>query len=223
VQTGLGVVLSGPSGVGKNTVLEHLCRLRPAMHVMVSWTTRERRADEVDGVDYHFVERDGFAQAIQSHGFAEWAEVHDEWYGTPRADLQERLARGEEVALILDVQGAMSVRALPLPLKLVFLFPPSLPELERRLNGRGSEDLERRRKRLERAQGEMAMAEAYDAVVINADAAGAAERISDQMDQWHEQPETESHLREYPGEVIVFGAAEAVLMDTGDEQERALG
>ena len=181
---GLGIVLSGPSGVGKNTIQDLICQMRPKTHVIVSWTTRPKRKGEVDGDDYRFVTREVFAEQIQSNGFIEWANVHDEWYGKPRTELERCLRAGEEAVLILDVQGGMTVKNLDLPLKLVFISPPSMEELERRLAGRGSENSEKVRKRLDRAYVEMAMAVHYDANVINDNAERSALEICQQMDRW---------------------------------------
>ncbi len=152
-------VLSGPSGVGKGTVVAAVRRRYPHIWVSVSVTTRAPRPGEVDGVQYHFLSR------------AEYG------YGTPRAAVQDRLAAGKPTLLEIDLQGARQVRARTADAQLVFLSPPSRAELEHRLRGRGTENGEDVRTRLERAEQEMAAVAEFDAVVVNDDVERAAEQL----------------------------------------------
>jgi guanylate kinase len=163
------LVLAGPSGVGKGTIVDALRRRHPELWESVSYTTRAARPDEVDGVDYHFVSRPEFEALRDDGGFLEWFEVFGDLKGTPRAPVVERLAAGIDVLLEIDVQGALKVkREFPGAL-LVFVKPPSPEELRRRLASRGTEspaDLERR---LAAAAEEEARAPEFDAVVVNDD------------------------------------------------------
>ncbi len=173
------VVLSGPSGVGKGTVVEQLRRLRPDVWVSVSATTRAPRSGEVDGDQYHFWSRERFDRTVAMGGFLEWAEFAGNRYGTPRTAVERRLAAGESVLLEIELQGARQVRrAMPSAL-MVFLAPPSWEALEARLRGRGTEDEAAIARRLERARQELAAADEFDEVVVNDDVVHAAERLLD--------------------------------------------
>jgi guanylate kinase len=163
------LVLAGPSGVGKGTIVAALRRRHPELWESVSYTTRAPRPEEVDGVDYHFVSRPAFEALRDADGFLEWFEVFGDLKGTPRAPVVERLADGVDVLLEIDVQGALKVKREFPDAVLVFVKPPSPEELARRLTERGTEtaaDLERR---LAAAAEEEARAPEFDAVVVNDD------------------------------------------------------
>jgi len=163
------LVLAGPSGVGKGTIVAALRRRHPELWESVSYTTRAPRPEEVDGVDYHFVSRPAFEALRDADGFLEWFEVFGDLKGTPRAPVVERLAAGVDVLLEIDVQGALKVKREFPDALLVFVKPPSPEELARRLTERGTEtaaDLERR---LAAAAAEEARAPEFDAVVVNDD------------------------------------------------------
>jgi guanylate kinase len=179
MRAGRLVVLTGPSGVGKGTVVAEVRRLRPDLWVSVSATTRAPRPGEVDGVAYHFWDADRFARTIEAGGFLEWAEFAGNRYGTPLAEVQARLAAGEPVLLEIELQGARQVRAAAPDALMVFLSPPSFAELEERLRGRGTEDEAAINRRLERARAEMAAACEFDVVVINDDVVRAARELVD--------------------------------------------
>jgi guanylate kinase len=170
-------VLSGPSGVGKGTVVEAVRRRHPCVWVSVSVTTRQPRPGEVDGVHYHFTDRVEFLRMASEGELLEWAQYADNLYGTPRAPLQERLAAGDPVLLEIDLQGARQVRQAMPDAWLVFLAPPSWDELERRLVGRGTEPPEVIERRLAQAKVEMEAESEFDAVVVNDDVERAADEL----------------------------------------------
>ncbi len=171
------IVLAGPSGVGKGSVVAALRALDPSVWVSVSWATRARRPAEVDGVDYVFVDEQTFAAEAARGGFLESAEYAGHHKGTPRRAVQEHLAAGRPVLLEIDVQGARQVRASDPDALLVFLAPPSRAELEARLRGRGTDDDEVIARRLAIADVEMAAAGEFDAVLVNDDVEAAARRL----------------------------------------------
>ena len=163
---GIVAVISGPSGVGKTTVIEALLRL-PGYARSVTATTRPPRAGERDGVDYHFLARAAFEEGLARGRFLEHATVHGNLYGTPRDGVEALLARGLVCVLNIDVQGAESLRRSGLPVATVFLLPPSLEALRERLARRGTEpeaDVERR---LETARRELAEQDRFDCRVVN--------------------------------------------------------
>ena len=170
-------VLSGPSGVGKGTVSKRLQSRVPGLWLSVSWTTRPRRPDEVDGVDYVFVSREQFEAERDAGGFFEWFEVFGDLKGTPRRPVEESLAAGRDVLLEIDVQGALKVKALEESAVLIFLMPPSPEELRRRLVSRGTESPESLDRRLAAAAEEQARAPEFDHVVVNDD----LERVVDEV------------------------------------------
>lgn len=177
--TGRLVVLTGPSGVGKGTVVAEVRRIRPDLWVSVSATTRPPREGEVDGVAYHFLTPEEFARVIAEGGFLEWAEFAGNRYGTPRAAVLDRLAAGETVLLEIELVGARQVRASVPGSLSVFLTPPSFAELEARLRGRGTDDDRAIQRRLDRARVEMAASTEFDVVVVNDDVVRAARRLLD--------------------------------------------
>jgi guanylate kinase len=161
------VVLSGPSGVGKSTVVKALRAEHPEVWLSVSATTRFPRPGETDGVHYRFVTREEFAELVDSGGLLEWAEFAGNLYGTPRQPVLDHLAAGRPVVLEIDLQGARQVRAVMPAAKLVFLAPPSWDELVRRLTGRGTEDAAVVEKRLAVARDELAAEPEFDVTLVN--------------------------------------------------------
>ncbi|HET8682072.1 MAG TPA: guanylate kinase [Micromonosporaceae bacterium] len=170
-------VLSGPSGVGKDSVIELIRARSPWVWLSVSVTTRRMRDYEVDGVHYYFVTRSQFERMVAAGELLEWAEFAGNLYGTPRGAVQARLYEGIPVLLKIDLQGARQVRAAMPHAQLVFLAPPSWEELKRRLVGRGTDDPETIRHRLEHAREELAMRSEFDVTVIN----DSVERAADEL------------------------------------------
>jgi guanylate kinase len=170
-------VLSGPAGVGKSTVVAYLREHHPDVWHSVSVTTRERRPGEVDGVNYHFVDADEFARLVADGALLEHANYAGNWYGTPRAPVEDRLAAGGRVLLEIELQGARQVRGQMPDALQVFLAPPSWEELERRLRGRGTEPAEVIRRRLDAARIELAAEDEFDRTIVNTSVAEAAEAL----------------------------------------------
>jgi len=163
------LVLAGPSGGGKTSVCRRLVAARPEVRFSVSATTRPPRPGERDGSDYRFLSRESFEALIESDGLLEWAEVHGELYGTPRAVVQDPAGPAHCLLLDIDVQGARQVRRREPEAVLVFLLPPSAEEMIVRLRRRGSEDEERLSRRLRTAVEELSAAGEFDYVVVNED------------------------------------------------------
>jgi len=174
--TGHLFVLSAPSGAGKTTILKPILARLPALGFSVSHTTRKPRPGEVDGQDYFFVDRQQFIDLRQRGDFLEWAEVHGNLYGTSQQAVISQLARGRDIILDIDVQGAKQLKArTDLEATFIFIAPPSLSELERRLTGRQTETAETILLRLQNARQELQAADLYDYCLINDDLQQAQE------------------------------------------------
>ncbi len=165
--TTLLVVISGPSGVGKDAVLERMKRLPRPWHFIVTATTRPKRSGERDGVDYIFLTEQAFEALLTRDGFLEHARVYGRYYGGPRAQVEEALASSKDVLVKTDVQGARTIRSKIPGAVLVFLAPPDMQELDRRLRERKSETPEDLERRIRTATSEMACTPEFDYVVVN--------------------------------------------------------
>lgn len=178
IRTGVLFVLAGPSGVGKGSVVRELIARDPSLSLSVSVTTRAPRPGEVDGVDYFFVDEDAFDRMIEAAELLEWAEIVGHRSGTPRGFVEDRLREGRDVILEIDVVGASFVRKRIPEAVLVFIDPPSLHELERRLRGRGTETEEAIRLRMRTAAWELEQRPWFDHVVVNDDLERATEQVA---------------------------------------------
>ncbi len=175
---GLLFIITAPSGCGKGTLRKALLADDKGIMFCPSVTTRAMRPGEVDGVDYFFVSREEFGRMKDSGELSEWAEVYGNWYGTPAKAIEESLERGVNVVLEKDVQGARTLRLVYPEGVFIFVLPPSMDELRRRIVGRGTESDEDRELRLQSAQAEMSDLSPFDYVIINADAKRARTRLS---------------------------------------------
>ena len=172
------IVITGPSGVGKDTVLRELFKLDPSLHYSVSYTTRSPRADERDGVSYRFVDDARFMQMVDVGAFLEWSPVYGHLYGSSLVDVRAAVVRGEEVVLKIDVQGAAKVRErVGGDAIFIFLLPPSLDVLDRRLVDRATEDPTSLEARRSAAATELDEKRKYDHRVVNDEAPRAAREI----------------------------------------------
>jgi len=181
---GLLVVISGPSGVGKSTVMRRLLKMHPEIKLSVSATTRSPRPGEVHGQHYYFITQEEFDLRVKQNQFLEWAKVHGSYYGTPRQFIEEQLAKGEVVVLEVDVQGAATIKRLveekemKASVVFIFLIPPSVDILAFRLKKRKTEDEEVMNYRLRAAIAELQVMEKYDYIVVNDRVESAADKIA---------------------------------------------
>ena len=174
------IVISAPSGSGKTTLCSELQRCNPHIKFSVSCTTRPKREYEIDGVNYHFLSDQEFTEKVQNNEFVEYENVHGYYYGTLRNTLEDALAQQEMVLFDVDVNGAMAIkRNYSDNTCTIFILPPSLDDLKKRLIQRGSETEERIDKRLERTAQEMKYKNKFDACIINDDLAIAAEELNE--------------------------------------------
>ena len=176
MRKGLLVVVSGPSGAGKGTICQALLEKTPLAY-SVSATTRKPRAGEVDGESYYFLSVEAFEKMIEKDELLEWAKVYDNYYGTPLKKVEEKLAAGEDILLEIDTQGAMKVRKKFPEGVYIFILPPSLAELERRIRGRDTEKEDVLQKRLAAAIDEIEAGKCYKYVVTNDEVDGAIDSV----------------------------------------------
>jgi guanylate kinase len=171
-------VVSGPSGVGKGTLVARVRARLSCLGLTVSATTRPPRVGEIDGSSYYFMDDAAFERRVQAGEFLEWAWVHGHRYGTLKREADRLIAQGRSVILEIDVQGGLSVRRAHPDAVLVFIEPPSMAELERRLRGRGTEDEASASRRLADARKEMELARSYDVRIVNDDLERAATELA---------------------------------------------
>jgi len=169
MQVGKLIVLTGPSGVGKGTLLRSLLQRHPELYLSVSATTRQPRPGEIDGQHYYFVSRDKFEEMVSAGELLEWAEYAGNYYGTPRTPVQRQVQLGQSVILEIEVVGARKIHhTFPTALRL-FVLPPSLAELEQRIRGRGQDSEDAIAQRLSRAKAEIEAADEFDVQIVNDD------------------------------------------------------
>jgi len=161
------IVLSGPSGVGKDAVLARMRKLGRPFHYVVTATTRPQRAKEKNGIDYHFLSQEEFQQMIDKEQLIEWAKVYGNYYGVPRDEIARALSKGVDVITKVDVQGAATIKKILTQAVFIFLMPPSMKDLELRLKQRHSESSDDLALRLERAKGEIKSLPLFDYVVTS--------------------------------------------------------
>lgn len=174
---GLLFVVSGPSGAGKGTICK---RLKDKLNIdlSVSMTTREPRPGEAEGVSYHYVTKDKFTKILDEGGFMEYALVFGNYYGTPKESVMQSLKKGRDVVLEIDIQGAMQIRKTSPDAVFIFILPPSMSELRKRITGRGSETEDAINMRLGKALKEVSYIDKYDYCVVNGELNEAVERVA---------------------------------------------
>ncbi|RRF99531.1 MAG: guanylate kinase [Coriobacteriaceae bacterium] len=177
-------VISGPSGAGKGTLVVQLRKEHPELGLAVSATTRSPRPGEVDGKDYYFLSEGEFKRRVAAGEFVEWAYVHGHMYGTLVKEVERLLAQGKSLILEIDIQGALNVKKVWPDAVLIFIEPPSLEELERRLRGRGTEDEQSIELRLKNAKHEMTLADDYDVCIVNDTVDRAVRELSDTIERY---------------------------------------
>ncbi len=174
-------VITGPSGVGKGSLVKQLLELHPEIWLSISATTRSPRSGEIDGEHYFFLSHDHFAELVEGDGCLEWAEFAGNQYGTPRKPVKQQLSLGRPVLLEIELEGARQVRRSFPEAVQIFLAPPSFEELERRIRGRATETEEAIQRRLVRAREELMAQQEFDAVVINDDLQAAVIELESLM------------------------------------------
>lgn len=179
MSNGALIIISGPSGSGKDTVLKELFRLLPDIKFSISSVSRDMREGEVNGEKYNFITRQAFEEMIKNDQLLEYNVYCDNYYGTPKAPVEQCIALGEEMILEVDVNGAANVRKIIKDCFSIFIMPPSFEVLESRLKGRDTEKDEVVNKRLAEAKAEIARADEYDYIVINDDLTTAVNQIVD--------------------------------------------
>ena len=188
MKKGKTFIISGPSGVGKSTVLSALLEKRPNVYFSVSATTRDPRPGELDGIHFHFMDVDSFRKWIAMDQFLEYAEYVGNFYGTPKRFVDEAMDQGKDVILDIEVQGAIQVTSKRPDTVRIFIAPPSWAELERRLTERGTDSKDKIQKRLLRAKVEFQTAHTYDYFVINDTVENAVKELDAIMTAEHCKP-----------------------------------
>ena len=199
---GLLFIVSAPSGAGKTTLVERLVEQTPHLRMSRSYTSRAARQGETDGVDYNFVTRQAFETMAAAGEFLEWADVFGNLYGTRAADTAAWLDAGEDVVLVIDVQGARKVRSSGIAAATIFVMPPSAAVLEQRLRGRSNDTEPAIQRRLQTARDEVAAFEEYDFIVVNDELTAAVDRlrsivIAERARRAHMRPKAQDMVRTF--------------------------
>ena len=171
------IVITGPSGVGKGTIVRSLRQRHPELELSVSATTRPPRSGEIDGRDYYFFSRSEFEKAIEDEEFLEWAEYAGNYYGTPKRQIKEQLDRGNSLLLEIETVGAKKIAKIFPDSRRIFILPPSLEELERRITQRGTNSAVDTQQRLAIAKAEIAASQEFDFCIVNDDLSTAIEAV----------------------------------------------
>tara|TARA_Y100001968_G_scaffold331797_1_gene387718 strand:+ start:602 stop:1180 length:579 start_codon:yes stop_codon:yes gene_type:complete len=174
-------VLTGPSGVGKGAVVNRFLEIYSQVWLSISATTRAPREGEIDGVHYFFLDKQSFLDLINQKGFLEWAEFAGNFYGTPSKGVNERLSEGKPVLLEIELEGARQIKKTFPDASLIFLAPPSMDELERRIRGRGTESENSINRRLIRAKEELEAQQEFDSIIVNEDVNKASLELASKM------------------------------------------
>lgn len=161
------IVIAAPSGTGKTTIIKAILKLMPDVVYSISATTREKRYNEVDGKDYFFIDEETFKQKIDNQQFVEWEKVYDYYYGTPKFFVEKVIWEGKSILLEVDVKGALAIKNVYPEAKLIYILPPSLEELEKRLRERKTESETDFQKRIERAKMELSLKDKFDYFIVN--------------------------------------------------------
>jgi len=178
---GILYVISAPSGAGKTSICKQILKDNPDLHQSISYTTRRARTGELDGFDYNFVPKETFEQMVAANEFAEWAEVHGNFYGTAKATLDKAAVEGKDILLDIDYQGAEQLRNSGLDGVFIFILPPDMEELRKRLEFRKTDDEDVIARRMANAVGEIAEAGKFDYLVINDVLEEAVEKVKSIM------------------------------------------
>ena len=166
---GLFIVISGPSGTGKTSVIKELCKSEPTLEFSISATTRPPRSDEIDGIDYYFLDQTEFEDLIDRDGFLEWVKYGGHYYGTLKSTVESTIEKGKDLILEIDVHGAMKVKDIGIRCTSIFLLPPSLESLEKRLRNRKTESDSELQRRLLTAKSEFDYVKDYNYCIVNPD------------------------------------------------------
>jgi guanylate kinase len=170
-------VVSAPSGAGKTTIVKSLLKDIPELAFSISATTRKKRENEKDGIDYLFISEEEFQKKIESHQFVEWEKFYDYYYGTPKGFIDDNIIKGISVLLEVDVKGALNIKSIYPEAILVYIYPPSFEVLVERLKNRKTEDEKDFNKRIERAKMELSHKDKFDYLVVNNDLITAIDQV----------------------------------------------